>query len=239
MRSRSDAAAPRRKKLGGRGVTVKHPVVTKDYPENLNGGIMVCGIDFGFTASDEEAERENTAPSSEEPKSFFSDLAVRTTDKFRRRLLRWLDLWGVTLEKESGSESARERSFFQTNWLDTQNRNNSGPVDDLVDGADHFLKLLEDRKPRVILFSGANLIEALNNGRIRKKVEKTLGAWPGKASIHKMEAVGGGKSFTVRVQHWQNTTVISLPHPTGSWGISDSYMAQFGDLLRPLIEAGL
>ena len=37
-----------------------HPVVTQDYEENLHGGVMVCGINFGFSRKDELQELKNT-----------------------------------------------------------------------------------------------------------------------------------------------------------------------------------
>lgn len=47
-----------------------HHVITKDYPENLSGGIMVCGINFGYSAEEEalDAQGKTKAP---EPLSFF------------------------------------------------------------------------------------------------------------------------------------------------------------------------
>ena len=32
-------------------------VITKSYPENLNGGFMICGINYGHSIHDEENEK--------------------------------------------------------------------------------------------------------------------------------------------------------------------------------------
>lgn len=62
-----------------------HHVITKDYPENLSGGIMVCGINFGYSAEEEalDAQGKTKAP---EPLSFFSDETINNT-RFRTRVL--------------------------------------------------------------------------------------------------------------------------------------------------------
>ncbi len=215
-------------------MNVTHQVVTKDSPENLNRGIMVCGIDFGFSLDDEKNESDNTAENLEE-KSYFPDPTVRKTDKFRKRVLHWLALWGISLESDTARMTYVEHSYFQTNWLDVQNRSNSGPVDLLVENSKSFLSLVSMRKPRIMLLFGANLIEALNDIRIRAEVESVLGSRPGNAVTHRRPAVNGGKVFKVLVQEWPNSTVICLPHPTGSRGVSDDYIAQFKDMLNPLL----
>jgi hypothetical protein len=67
-----------------------HPVITKNYSENLVGGIMVCGINFGYSKEDERLESVEVKREAE-PLSFFSDTAVNDT-RFRNRLLTWLSL---------------------------------------------------------------------------------------------------------------------------------------------------
>lgn len=211
-----------------------HHVVTKDYPENLHGGVMACGIDFGFSKADEEDEAQS-ASVQVELKSFFSDVSVRKSDKFRQRVLSWLALWGAGLNSELDKVTSNERSYFQTNWLDEQNRSNDGPVGLLVNNCNGILELIEDRKPRLIIFCGANLIEALNDVSIRERVEVILGKRPGNAFAYQRPPINGGKQFKVLVQKWPNTTVVSIPHPTGTRGVQDTYMAQFEDVLRPLL----
>lgn len=212
-----------------------HYVVTKDYPENSKGGVMVCGIDFGFSKADEEDEAQNASLQAE-AKSFFSDVSVRKSDKFRQRVLGWLALWGGGLSTEQDKVTSYERSYFQTNWLDEQNHSNDGPVSLLVKNCDGILRLIEARMPRLIIFCGANLIEALNDVSIRERVEVVLGRRLDNARPYHRPAINRGKQFKVLVQKWPRTTVVSIPHPTGSRGVQDNYMAQFEDLLRPLLR---
>ena len=59
-----------------------HPVVTKDFPENLSGGVMICGINFGYSSKDEALEKSGVLQEIDAP-SFFSDLSVNNT-RFRK-----------------------------------------------------------------------------------------------------------------------------------------------------------
>ncbi len=192
-----------------------HHVVTQDYPENLSNGILVCGINFGYSQEDEylDAKGHTQAP---EASSFFSDKDVNNS-RFRTRLLNWLALWEVELATEKGQEGALERSFWQTNWLDTQTRSltSDGKINNetLVENADGILGLIEQRRPSVILFLGSDLIEALNDIRLRERVVSILGPRPDKATVLRTQASEKGKSFQVVVQSFGDTSIVSLPHP--------------------------
>ncbi len=204
-----------------------HPVVTQDYEENLHGGVMVCGINFGFSQKDELQELKNT-PKVPEPLSFFSDEAVNQT-RFRARILKWLSGWGINLNRQKGEEGGIERSFFQTNWLDSQTRSVHSDeninIDMLVREADGFLQLLERRKPSVIFFFGRSLIEAMNDSRLRGRVTSILGVRSGNAQTYTAEAPDyRGRKWKMLVQSYGDTLVICLPHPQ-TRGLSDSYMA--------------
>jgi hypothetical protein len=204
-----------------------HQVVTKDYPENLAGGIMICGINFGYSVDDEK--RESTGIVFEpEHRSFFSDKAVNDS-RFRNRVLTWLSSWGFTLVTRVGEARAFERSFFQTNWLDTQTRNITSngtiSVKTLVQESDSFLNLVQERTPSVVIFIGADLIEAFNDIQIRERVVSILGARSGNAEIYRAELPNyRGTKFKLLAQRFGETQIISLPHPQAR-GLSDEYMA--------------
>lgn len=216
-----------------------HPVITKNYPENLVGGIMVCGINFGYSNKDKRLE------SSEEKReaellSFFSDTAVNNT-RFRNRLLTWLSRWDMPLETKAGSEGAFERSFFQTNWLPTQTSSVTSDgaitINVLVSEADGLLTLLQERRPKTIIFVGATLIEALNDIRLRKSVESIMGARSGNAVIHRANSSNSPrKAFKLLTQSFGSTRVISLPH-VQSRGLTDSYMVGFGPIVQSLLRS--
>lgn len=214
-----------------------HPVLTASFPENLNGGIMICGYNFGYSSEDKENDQSGLTIDAEPP-SFFSD-RKRNDTRFRNRLLTWLKSWGKELQTETDKVGSFERSFFQTNWLDTQSSTISEDgisIKKLVDESEGILSLIESRRPRVILFTGSLMIEALNDTRIRKKVEALLGARPGNAIVHDSEVATSGPKFKVLMQEFPKATVISVPHVTGAMGVSDEYMAGFRRVMEPLLN---
>lgn len=101
-----------------------HPVLTKNFPENQKYGLMICGINFGYSDEDKIFDERGALQQTEE-KSYFSDVAVNRY-QFRNRILRVFSLWGVPLETDGDRVSAFERAIFQTNWLDTQTNNAEG-----------------------------------------------------------------------------------------------------------------
>lgn len=211
-----------------------HKVVTKNFAENQNGGVMICGINFGYSSRDEADEMSGVASSQENP-SFFSDLAVNNT-RFRNRVLTWLTSWGLTFATRAGEEGCFERAFFQTNWLDTQTRSVSSDgnitTDTLVREPAGLLHLLEARKPSVVFFFGSAMIEALNDPRIREKVIAILGARSGNPRDYRARLPNySGTQFRMRIQEFGKTFIVGLPHPQ-AFGVSDEYVAA----LRPPAE---
>lgn len=209
-------------------------VVTEDYPENQTNGIMICGINFGYSAEDEANEASGIEAKHEDP-SFFSDSSVNNT-RFRNRIVKWLNSWGVGLDLEAGKEGPLERSFFQTNWLNSQT-NDAKKISHriLLDNANGILQLLKDRKPRLIIFVGADLIQAFNDDEIRAQVTSLLGERSGNAVSHQGNLDNySGTRFNVLTQSFGQTKIISLPH-TQTQGLSDAYMASFKEVIHPLI----
>lgn len=204
-----------------------HPVVTKDFPENLSGGVMICGINFGYSSKDEALEKSGLLQEIEAP-SFFSDLSVNNT-RFRNTVRKWLKNWGLPFSHAPESETAFDRSFFQTNWLNSQTRsvqsNDKITISMMVKESDSILSLIEARKPSVIIFFGVQLIHALNDIDIRKRVVSALGERPGNGDIYQASLKNyKGTRFKLITQNFPNTLVLSLPHPQ-TIGITDEYMA--------------
>lgn len=205
-----------------------HPVLTKDFPENKKHGLMICGINFGYSVDDQMLDERGFSQSPEEM-SYFSDIAVNQS-QFRNRILRAFSLWGVPLETDTDKVSAFERSIFQTNWLDTQTNDAEGiELKKLVESSDKILKLIAERQPRLILFFGRQLIEAFNDVSLRAKVQASLGARSGNGHILKLPNPNGKKVFEVVFQSFGDTQIICFPHITGAQGLSDDYIARFSD----------
>lgn len=216
-----------------------HPVITKDYPENKRGGIMVCGINFGFSKEEEALENAGVI-SDVEVRSFFSDATVNKT-RFRDRLLTWMSSWGIQLATQPGTEGAFERSFFQTNWLETQTNSvtSDGVINSnvLVQEADGILNLLDQRRPAKIILVGSKLIDAINDIRLRARVESILGPRSGNAIIHKAIPSGAHKKhFKIYTQTFGDSRILCLPHAQ-SRGLTDEYMAAFKPVIGNFLLA--
>jgi len=188
---------------------------------------MVCGINYGYSVNDEAAEQGS--PKAEPlPLSFFSDASI-DRGRFSPRLLKWLSSWGFNFATSPGEETSFERSFLQTNWLDTQTRSVTSDgkitVNTLVEESDSFLNLLRVRKPSTILFAGSSLIEAFNDIRIRPKLEEIFGSRSGNPNTYVARSPELYKrQFKVLHQKYGETHLISLPHPQ-TRGLSDEYMS--------------
>lgn len=204
-----------------------HKVVTRDYAENLTGGVMVCGINFGFTKDEEKNEASGIVQEAE-VLSFFSDQTVNNT-KFRNRVLKWLRSWKIDLNGQPNKEGHLEKIYFQTNWIDSQTRDvkSEGAINNetLVKYSSGFLCLVEHRKPRIIVFVGSSLIQAFNDIRLRAGIEAVLGARSGNAQILDINAdLYKGRRFKVFFQKFGETHILCLPHPQ-TRGLSDEYIA--------------
>lgn len=204
-----------------------HQVITKDFPENMTDGVMLCGINFGYSQADEAKEMD--APNATtEPRSFFSDMSVNKT-RFKERTLKWLNSFGLELTTQPASAGSRERLFFQTNWLDTQTRSVSSneriTVSSLVRDANGVVGLMERRKPKVIVFFGSTLIEAFNDIALRDRLVSLFGQRSGSAEVLTWDAYSGRK-FRVMTQSYGDTQLIGLPHPQAR-GLSDDFVAYF------------
>lgn len=208
-----------------------HKVVTRDFPENIQGGIMICGINYGYSKQDEMADSDAVRIEQEQDAapSFFSDVSVNG-GPYKTRILEWLTGWGIPLERDTAQPSGLERSYLQTNWIDSQTRSIDSDIDEQINGAvlieraeDGFLQLVEARRPRVIVFVGLMLIEAFNDIRLRSRVESLLGPRSGNASMHFGDDNLSKKRFKVLTQKFGDTWVVGLPH-TSTQGLSYAYM---------------
>ena len=205
---------------------------TKHYLENSSGGLMICGINWGGDPEDES--------DGEVIQSFFSD-ARAYKFPFRNRLARWFARWGHPLEQVAGREGGFERSIVQCNWLRDQSRSMGGrdTVREAVEQTDSFIDLLEQLQPKLILLCSRALGEALYSPTCLSKVERVLGhAEPTRFEKRDVRKTDGGfyRRFVVSTRIFANTQLVVLPHPTGSKGLSDEYMAAFQDVMEPILD---
>lgn len=209
---------------------------TKIFPENRKNGLMICGINFGYSAQDKKNDEDEGYSSPEKIPSFFSDGAENNTD-FRNGVLTWFDLWGVSLSRNEAAPGSMERSILQTNWLPTQS-NRAGKQYEtkfLVENSGHFLRACTEFQPRLIFLFGKLLIEAFNSSDMRVMVEGIFGERCGAARFVQ-KSVNASTKRTFVFQKHRDVTVVCMPHVTGGWGLSHECVGAFRDEMKDVID---
>lgn len=202
---------------------------------NDNQGIMLCGYEWG---GDEEEQDTDEITSTqgvglENLGVIFSNKAphygvAAESWPYDRRIRNWFKIWGHELDRND-TGGPFEKCILQTNWCDTQARNmhNQNYSDKLLDASQvkNFLSHVQFFKPRLILFFGSSMINFLNSEIVLGKFCEIMG--PVTENINFPIKPFDGKKFKVGFQSFQNCDIVSLPHPSGSRGLSDDYIALF------------
>ncbi|AFI05160.1 hypothetical protein [Helicobacter cetorum] len=197
---------------------------------NKKHGLVICGLNYGVGV-DEEPDNVNAEfikkVSEEEQSYYFPTIPFR----FQKRITKWFSLWDCALESEEEKMGAFEKSLININWVDTKSKNFD---DELIEHKDNFLQYIEVLEPKLLFFFGINMLEALNDERIKPYAENFLGK--AKNEPNYITKPFEGKSFRVGFQSFEKCEVVAFPHPTGTIGLSDDYIALFKDDIKPLIE---
>ena len=208
---------------------MKLDLATALFPENRVDGLMICGIKWGG---------EPYRPQEPQLPSFFSDALVNSY-RFRNRLLRWFELWGHPLVTERGHEGPFERSISHMNWLPDQARSVRGRDiwTECVAHRQRFLRYAATLKPKAILFCGLTLLRALNTPECLRGAEELFGRFSDPRFLRKDVGESGRllKRFTFGFQVFERCQVLGVPHPTGSIGLSDAYVAAFRSEIEPIL----
>lgn len=204
-------------------------IANQEFAENING-LMICGYEWGFSKEDQklvEAQKYE-----HEEKSYFSDKRVNDYP-YRNRILSWLDLLGLSLNKDSAGSI--ERSIVQTNWMDSQGYKMEGNTYiKLREQKENFLNHIEYFKPRVILFFGVEQLKVLNR-EILKEAEEILGKTIKQENYIQKEFDTCVK-YKLGFQSFENTEIIAFPHPASRGGICDEYIASYEDIIAPIFN---
>ena len=195
--------------------------------ENKNGALMLCGINHGYSKKDKYLD-ETGVDMMSSCKSFFSDIKTNNYP-FRERIVSWFSLWGYNLERECAKPFSFEKSLFQTNWLQTCTSNIRGCdiAKECIDDSDSFFETCRMLEPKVVFFFGSNLIHAFSSKQLSGKVESIFGSKKGEAKFFQKDIESGGKilrRFKIGFLNYENLSVVSFPHPTGSRGVDSEYI---------------
>jgi len=207
-------------------------LATKLYAESKNG-LLICGLNWGGEPLPEIKDQL------EGEKSFFSDQKFNDYP-YKHRIMRWFQSWGHPLAVNEAGAGGFERSITQTNWWSGQSQDSRG-VDITAKCLEHrenFFFHLDEIRPSLIIFLSVTMHEALNHQDCIEEVRSFLGRETGEISFHTKEILKNGgaiKRFRVSFQRFEHCDVIALPHPTGSVGLADEYIAAFKPEIEPFM----
>lgn len=204
---------------------------------NNKQGIMLCGYEWGGNNAD--------STDSSLDASKVSNLGVTFSNKvpfygkeaeswpYDKKIMAWFKLWGHELSRNDVGGDF-EKCLLQTNWCDTQasNMNGINYQSKLLasDQVDNFIEHVRHFEPRILIFFGSSMGRFLNDSKVLPRFLEIVGKEVEKFKFQKMPY--SGKRFNVGFQSFECCNVISLPHPSGSRGLSTEYI----DLFTPQIE---
>jgi hypothetical protein len=208
---------------------------------NDHEGILVCGYEFG--GGDEESCDEvpqNADCPQTKLDCIFSNGELCFGEgwkkwRFQQGVIRWFGLWGHPLTKEKGDF---EKTIINTNWCNTQNPDMQGQdyLKKLLDPEQvkNFLYHIQTLRPRLILFFGVKIIDALQKNDALKPFEEIMGKGNPVERLEK-PFQGGEGVFGIRVQTFEKCKVVCLPHPS-KYPPSDANIALFKDEIGSRIQ---
>lgn len=216
------------------------PVHTLIGDENKEGGLLLCGLNHGYSKEDERQDAAGI-DRSDPYKSFFSDKEVNDY-KFRNKLVKWFSLWGHPLEGDKCLAGPFERSLVQTNWLQSCSRDMGGVnvYQACIGESESFLRTCEILKPGAIFFFGKEMLPAFTSPELAERVESIFGTKLGATDWRQENVYQEGRllrRFKVGFQRYANLNVVSLPHATGAQGIADDYISAFRPKMSEVLDS--
>lgn len=214
-------------------------IAHSEFPEQ-RGGLMICGYEWGYSKKDEQEDalgldqqvNHDAGCTFANKMLCYGPRALKW--RYDNTIMKWLGLWGHPLNRSD--PGSFEKSIVQTNWCNTQEHSMSGDYSKLHDPEqiDNFIWHINYFRPRVVLFMGSRLIDALQAPAVRNKFEEIAGKCMKEASAKQKPF--DGRRFKFVFQSFERCEVIGLPHPSSSHGISDEYIKLFSDEMGSLLQ---
>ncbi|UNU73439.1 hypothetical protein LU293_00540 [Moraxella nasovis] len=208
---------------------------------NDKHGLVICGYEYGESKADAKYEQQAATDEVQaNPKDlqftfanktpFLGEKALKVP--YDNRIIKWFELWGHRMDRD-GLGDDFTKSIMQTNLSNTQ-ANRVEDYEEIAAGIDGFVEFLQALEPSVILFMGSKNSDFINRAENLPKIEAVLGKQLGERVVETAET--SGAKFRVIFQDFEHCRTVTLPHPSGSVGLSDEYIAKFapriGEILR-------
>ncbi|WP_104712584.1 hypothetical protein [Helicobacter cetorum] len=207
---------------------------------NKKHGLVVCGYQRG--GDDSHAKNDPC-----DKNKYFSELPY----DFQKDLIKWFGLWEYPLATEESKMGNFEKSIIEIEWCEGHSKTIDKNLLCSTQSKERFLKLIESLEPKLLMFTGTTMLDALNDSSLKPSVEKILGHAKSEPQYFKKsfeyeveeETENGMQTttkktdgFRVGFQSFDKCEVIALPHPTGTIGLPNQYLALFKDEIKPLID---
>ena len=208
---------------------------------NDKAGVMLCGYEWGGGEDDVTVKEVQLTVAEPVMDVIFSNKAPRYTSvaeswPFDRKVRDWFRLWGHELRRD-GLGGDFEKTILQTNWCDSQAPNMKGVNYEkkLLDPTQisNFLQHIEEFEPLVLMFFGSSMGRFLNSAAVKTRFQEVVGQEIEKLQFEKLPFEG--RRFQVGFQRFERCTVISLPHPSGSRGLSPEYIKLFASTIGGIL----
>ncbi len=194
---------------------------------NDKGGIMICGYEYGQGITDGQVNHEEEARIKEAASkinTFFDKTSIYKSP-YDRRICKWFEIFGHPLGEDQG-KSNFDKTILQTNWCDSESQYVSDYQKFLSqENINNFITRVEAYEPKIIFLMGSKLIKYLQNENVIKDFSRVFGR--NTSPLKTLNKEYSGKKFKISFQEFEKTTVISLPHPSGSRGLKDEYISLF------------
>jgi len=209
---------------------------------NDKKGLMICGYEWGYSKEDQRLdESDEDCFYDKDAITTFSNKSPMHGDRafswrYDNRIIQWFDMWGHPLSREELG-SGFEKCIIQTNWCDTEgNTINEDYYRKLTNPRqiENFIFHIKTFEPSVIFFMGSQIIDILQDEKVLDKFVDIMGE--PKTKLQKIQKPFKGRRFKIGFQEFGKCKVVSMPHPSGTHGLSDSYMSLFANETSHLIS---
>lgn len=191
---------------------------------NDKNGLMICGYEWG-----QEADRKGQIVEADmSKKCTFSNKSLRYGDvaktwiKYDKRIRTWFSMWGHPLNEE-GEGNDFDKTIIQTNWaLGSKEKSDSINFYLKDENIDNFILHINELKPKLILFMGNQLLtKLLISQKVLEKFTPIMGEKIEKLQVLRMPGYHGALTY---IHKFEKCTVIGLPHPSSSRGLTNEYI---------------
>lgn len=203
---------------------------------NDKEGLIICGYEWGYSKHDQYLEKnhkDEIEKKKSENNTFYSKSKIYNSP-YDLRIIKWFSYFCHPLGIDNGFSSF-DKCLLQTNWCDDQGTYVNDYAKFLSEeNSGNFLNIMRAFRPRVLVFMGAKQIHYLQTPIIINSFSEIFGAEVSSLVIKSKPFVG--RKFKIAFQAFEYISVISLPHPSGTRGLSDDYIKLFAPEIKEVLD---